>query len=98
MSKKESKFQAEFIKNWRKEHPDDLIGKVDFQQGIPDVVILHNDRHALLEFKDSADAKHQPNQDYYVARENAKSFAAFIYPENEEVVRRELYSALGIER
>jgi hypothetical protein len=47
----------------------------------------------MLEVKASADAPEQPNQEYYVNSLDAMSFAAFIYPENEEEVLDDLQSA-----
>lgn len=60
------------------------------QQGIPDRIILWHNKWAALEFKQSRTAKKRPNQDYYVDIMDRMSFAAFIYPENEEEVLREL--------
>ena len=60
-------------------------------QGIPDLLILYNRKWAALEAKDYADARHRPNQDYYVDVMNIMSFAAFIYPENKDEVLDDLY-------
>lgn len=60
-------------------------------QGIPDHTILFNDgRYAMLEIKKSEDARHRPNQDYYVNLFNQFCYAAFAYPENEKQILREL--------
>jgi hypothetical protein len=66
----------------------------EYFQGIPDIIVLYNNRWAMLEAKRSVDAPHRPNQDYWVDIFDELSFAAFIYPENEEVVLRELQQAL----
>lgn len=63
-------------------------------QGIPDITILYRDRWASLEIKKSANAPRQPNQEYYVEKMNGDSYAAVIYPENEERIFDELRSAL----
>lgn len=55
-------------------------------QGTPDLIILWKQYWASLEVKASASASEQPNQDHYIRRLDAMSFAAFIYPENEEEV------------
>lgn len=64
-----------------------------YQQGFPDLTILFGDRWAVLEVKPSEKAKEQPNQRYHVEMLSAMSFAAFIYPENEEAVLDALQQA-----
>lgn len=92
---KESKYQAEIKKKIKEEFPGSIIMKTpsDEIQGLPDLVILYKDKWAALEVKDSAKAKHRPNQDHYVDVMNKMSFASFIYPENEEEVFDELQRA-----
>lgn len=89
---KESKFQADLIKEIKKKFDGCIITKLDSGhiQGIPDLLILYNDKWATLEVKKSKDATHRPNQDYYVDKMNDMSFSRFIYPENKEVVLNEL--------
>lgn len=92
----ESKFQAKLVKRIKQELPGCVVLKNDSEyiQGIPDLLILHGDRWAALECKRSAKATHRPNQDYYVDKMNRMSFAAFVYPENEEEVLDGLQQAL----
>lgn len=89
---KESKFQADLRKELKSRFPGCIITKNDagYIQGIPDLLILWNDRWATLECKCSANATHQPNQDYYVEKMNDMSFSAFIFPENKEKVLDDL--------
>lgn len=61
-------------------------------QGIPDLLILFENKWATFEAKDHKGARIRPNQPYYVDLMNKMSFSAFIYPENEEQVLEELYS------
>lgn len=88
----ESKFQAQLIKDLKKIFPGCIVLKNDpnYLQGIPDLTIFWHEMWATLEVKKEADAPHQPNQDYYVAKMNDMSFSRFIYPENKEEVLREL--------
>ena len=62
-------------------------------QGIPDLIILWHDYWASLEVKASAFSSSQPNQDHYIERLTEMSFAAYIYPENEEEVLSALQQA-----
>lgn len=84
----ESKFQREVIDDLKDLFPNCLIVKQDagYIQGIPDLLILFNDRWAALEIKRWERARIQPNQEYYVDLMNHMSFAAFIYPENKEEI------------
>lgn len=92
ISKLESKFQSELIKDLKKMFPDCIILKNDanYMQGIPDLTIFWKRYWATLEVKKDAISSHQPNQDYYVERMNNMSFSRFIYPENKEEVLYEL--------
>lgn len=94
--RKESKFQSDLIKELKERFPGCIITKMNANhiQGIPDLLILYNEKWATLEIKKSEDEPHQPNQDYYVEKMNKMSFSAFIYPENKEEVLNGLQSAL----
>lgn len=96
MGKKESNFQKDLIKKLKTMFPTSIVLKNDptYIQGIPDLLILHNDKWAALECKRSQDASARPNQSYYVDKMNNMSYAAFIYPENETEVLNEIQSAL----
>lgn len=94
---RESQFQAQLIQKLRDVFPGCVILKNDptYLQGIPDLTIFYHDRWAMLEVKTSAKAPTQPNQPYYVDLLDQMSFAAFIYPENEEDVLYDLQCAFG---
>ena len=95
-SKLESGFQDRLIDELHDMFPGCLVLKQDAFQGIPDLLILYNDRWASLECKKSSRAEHQPNQDYYVDLMNEMSFSRFIYPENKEEVLYELQQAFCV--
>lgn len=63
------------------------------QQGIPDLTILYKDMWAILEVKRSEREGPEPNQEWFIDKFNRMSFAAFIFPENEEEVLRDLQLA-----
>ena len=94
-SRLESGFQDDLIDDLEFMFPGCMIMKLDssYIQGIPDLLVLYEDKWAVLECKKNASAKKQPNQTYYVNKMNNMSFAAFIYPENKEEVLYELQRA-----
>lgn len=97
----ESKFQSNLIKDIEDLFPNCIILKNDpnYLQGFPDLLILYGDRWAVLEAKNSAEEKHQPNQDYYIDLANEmESYGSFVYPENREQVLNELQQALRFRR
>lgn len=87
---KESKFQSDLKRELTRLFPGCMILKQETKQGIPDLLILYNNKWATLECKKSENANKQPNQDYYVDKMNAMSFSSFIFPENKDVVMQEL--------
>lgn len=88
----ESQFQSKLIKELKKLFPGCIVMKSDsgYLQGIPDLLILFNDKWAALECKQHAGAKKQPNQEYYVGKMDEMSFSRFICPENKEEVLHDL--------
>ena len=92
--KKENEFQANLKKELARRFPGCIVSKLDPNdiQGIPDLLVLYENKWATLECKKSAEdaEKPRPNQPYYVKRMNAMSFSRFIYPENKEEVLNEL--------
>lgn len=95
--RKESEFQRNLKKRLESEFPGCIVLKndADYIQGIPDLLILHKDRWAMLECKRSSKASHQPNQDYYVEKLDGMSYASFVYPENIEEVFHDLRETFG---
>lgn len=89
---KENQFQAQLIKDIKERFPGAVVLKNDatYIQGIPDLLILFNDKWAALECKKVSSAHRQPNQEYYVDMLNKMSYASFICPENREEVMNEL--------
>ena len=89
----ENTFQANLIKELKDMFPGCIVMKNDssYIQGIPDLLVLYNNKWASLEVKKSANAKRQPNQQYYVDKMEEMSFSKFIYPENKDEVLDELH-------
>lgn len=92
----ENRFKTKLVNELRDMFPGCIIIHMDPNeiQGIPDLLILYQDKWAALEGKKSFDASVRPNQEYYVDKMNDMSFASFIYPENKEEVLYELQKAL----
>ena len=95
---KESKFQAELIKELKKIFPGCVVLKNDaeYLQGIPDITILYKDKWAMLECKKGANEKHRPLQDDYVERLNEMSYSSFVFPENKREVMEDLQRLFDI--
>ncbi len=74
--------------------PGSIVLKNDpkYLQGIPDLLILYENKWAMLETKKDKDSEKQPNQEWYINKTNSMSFASFIYPENRDQVLRDLYT------
>lgn len=92
----ERDYQTKLIKRIKSQFDGCVVLKNDpnYIQGVPDLIILCDGRWAALEVKVSAKSKKQPNQEYYVDKMNDMSYAAFIYPENEEEIFHGLQQAL----
>ncbi len=94
----ERDYQAYLIKKLYKIFGRDrtLILKNDtgYLQGIPDLLILHEDCWGILEVKKSFDSPYEPNQEYYLDFLDNLSYAEMICPENEEEVLDGLQYAL----
>ena len=89
---REGNFQSDLIDELEDRFPGCMVLKNDpnYIQGIPDLLILYKKKWAALEVKRSENARHRPNQDYYVDLMNKMSFASFIFPENKEEVLNDL--------
>lgn len=88
MARLERDFQPNVIKDLEHIFPGCLIMKNDsgYRQGIPDLLILWDQKWAFLEVKKSANETPRPNQEYYVDWAQQNSFGAFIFPENKTEV------------
>ena len=76
----ESEFQNKLIQELKRMFKGCIVTKLDAShiQGIPDLLILYNDKWATLECKKSVRAKKQPNQEYYVGRMNDVIFKIYL--------------------
>lgn len=94
---RETTYQRALIAKLETVFPDCVVLRNDpkYIQGIPDLLVLFGDRWAALEVKMSEDAPVQPNQDYFVHILNERSYATFIFPENEQEVFDELQQSFG---
>lgn len=98
--RRENTYQPRLIKKLEKLFPGCFILKNDsgYLQGVPDLLVLYRNHWAMLEVKRSANEDKEPNQEYYVELLGEMSFAAFIYPENEEEVLHALQQTFGAGR
>lgn len=93
----EAAYQGKLIRKLKRMFPGCVVLKNDpgYQQGMLDLTLLFGSMWAMLEVKASAQARTRPNQGYYVEQLDNMSFAAFIYPENEEEVLIALQEAFA---
>jgi hypothetical protein len=91
----ETAYQKNLIRKLYAIFPGCVILRNDprYQQGMLDLTLLWGRNWASLEVKASEDAAVQPNQNFFVQQLDNMSFAAFIYPENEEEVLGALQQA-----
>ena len=84
----ERDFQVEFKAQLKSRFPTCLILKQDPNQlqGVPDLLVLYEDKWAAFETKRKRKSKKQLNQEYYVEQLNDMSFAAFVNPDNVDEV------------
>lgn len=89
----ENRFKTRLNNELKEMFPGCIILHMDPNeiQGIPDLLILYENKWAALEGKKSSTASVRPNQAYYVDLMDHMSFASFIYPENKDEVLDELY-------
>lgn len=100
MAKLESKFQADLIKELKREFPGCVVLKNDSQylQGVPDLLLLWEDRWAMIECKASIFEPYRPNQEYYLDKFDEMSYATMICPENKEHMIYEIQQTFGLRR
>ena len=89
---REGPYKTALSKRIEERLPGSVILKQDpnLRQGISDLLILWEFVWAALEVKAYRGAPDRPNQGYYVNLLHELSYAAVIYPENEEEILDEL--------
>ena len=92
MTKLESKFQKELIDELKLRFEGCMVFKMDptYIQGIPDLLVLFEDKWAMLEVKRTALSSHRPNQDYYINKLCKMGYAEFVDPSNKDEILNEL--------
>ena len=88
----ERDFQRELKAELLDKFPGCFIFKTDpsHQRGVPDLIILYEDKWAALEVKRSKNAPRQRLQEKRLSLLDGMSFAALICPENKEEVLDDL--------
>jgi hypothetical protein len=96
MAKLETDFAHDVLRpRLEAEFPGIVIIKQDPNtsfQGVPDHLVLFEDKWAALETKRAAKSSRRPNQEYHVDRMGEMSYAAFVHPDNLEEVIDDLQS------
>lgn len=100
---RERDYQAGLIKKLKRLYPGCIVLKNDssYMQGIPDLLVLFKDRWAALEVKvrePKSSQAFEPNQEWFLETMNEMSYAACIFPENEEDILSGLQQAFSSRR
>lgn len=84
----EKQFEKELCDRLIKMFPGAFVLKLDplYIQGIPDRLILFEDKWASLEFKRARNSSLRMNQSYYINLFNKMSYASFVNNMNEKKV------------
>lgn len=92
----ERQFQAKLIKQIKDLETGVVVLKIDptVNQGFPDLLVLYEDKWAMLEVKQSIHSPYRPNQQHYIWALDQMSFCRMICPENEYEVMNELCNFL----
>lgn len=93
--KLEREFQPLLKDEIKRRLPGSVIIKQDPNasfQGVPDLLVLFEDKWALLETKRGEKSARQPNQPHYIEKFGKMSFAAFVNPDNMDEVLDDLQS------
>lgn len=100
MARREREYQPTLIKKLEREFPGIIVRKHDIQQGWPDLLLLYGPHWAMLETKRAAPGPgdYEPNQEWWIEHFDEMSFAACVYPENEEEVLDALSQAFQSRR
>ena len=97
MSKKplESQFRSSLQERIKNEFPGCMIipQNPNVVQGIPDLLVLFEDKWASLETKRAFNSSKRPNQDHYVEKMRDMSYSSFVSPDNINEVMDELQQA-----
>lgn len=94
---REGKFQTKFRAELEYLFPGCIVAKMDsrYRTGIPDLIMLWQDKWATFEVKAAPDSDKRPLQEHYVERMREMSFSAIVYPENAEEVLDAVQRALS---
>ena len=98
-TKKETEWFHDVAKpRLEEEFPGCIIIKQDPNtsfQGVPDHLVLFEDKWAALEGKRALKSSRRPNQEFHVDRMDGMSYAAFVHPGNLEEVISDLQATFG---
>lgn len=98
--KRENKYQSGLIDRIKDRFPGCMVLKNDanYIQGIPDLLVLHEDNWAALECKRETKSSRRPNQSFYIKKMDKMSFGRIISPDNEQEVLDEMEQTFASRR